>query len=369
MLVCHLTSVHPRYDVRIFTKECVSLAKAGYSVRLLVSDGRGAETRDGVAIEDAGYLGRSRFRRILSASGRFFEKCREVDADLYHLHDPELIPCGLKLRKMGKKVVYDIHEDVPRQLLSKSYLIPPVSRVAALAFEGYENMAVRRFDALVAATPHIRGRFQRFHPLAVEVNNFPVLPQTSNDGSLPWSSRKRQVCYVGSLSLIRGLDEMVEAACLLTEGKILLAGRFTSQSLLERFAEVRPTNAEYLGYADQGQVARIVKESVAGLVLYHPVPNHINAQPNKLFEYMAAGIPVIASDFPLWRALLREASCGLLVDPLDPKAIARAIEWILANPAEAEAMGNNGRKAVELKYNWLSEERKLLGLYRRLERP
>jgi glycosyltransferase involved in cell wall biosynthesis len=268
---------------------------------------------------------------------------------------------------MGKKVVYDIHEDVPRQLLSKPYLIPPVLRLLALIFERYENQAAKHFDSLITATSQIRSRFEKLHPLVVDINNYPILNELSENESRLWSSKKRQVCYVGGLSLIRGLNEMLEAARLITDGTILLAGNFESPKLLERFNRCRAQNIKYVGYVDRNQVAQIMKESMAGLALFHPAPNHLNAQPNKLFEYMAAGIPVIASAFPLWDSLVRGTDCGILVDPQKPVEIARAIEWIFSNPVEAESKGCNARRAVEQKFNWRSEEQKLVETYRHLE--
>ncbi len=93
------------------------------------------------------------------------------------------------------------------------------------------------------------------------------------------------------------------------------------------------------------------------------MPNHVDAQPNKMFEYMSAGIPVIASDFPLWREIIEGCGCGICVDPLDPKKIAEAIDYLVDNPEIARRMGENGRKAVYDRYNWDVEEKKLLALY------
>jgi glycosyltransferase involved in cell wall biosynthesis len=251
VLVCHMTSVHSRYDVRFFSNECVGLAAAAYDTCLLVADGRGDETKSAVAIRDVGRLASSRLRRMATASRRFLVKCLEIEADLYHFHDPELIPCGLRLKRRGKKVVYDIHEDVPRQLLSKRYLRPAVARLLAWVFERYEDHAERRFDALVAATPHIRARFEKFHRLEVNVNNYPVLDHTSESSSAPWSRKKRQVCYVGKLSAIRGLHEMLEAGRLIGDGTILLAGRFDPQSLEDRLGAEPGEKVEYFGLATE----------------------------------------------------------------------------------------------------------------------
>jgi len=367
MQVCHLTSVHQRYDMRIFKKECVSLANAGYEVCLLVADGQGGEKIQGVSIEDVGKFYTARLKRISSASHIFLKACIEIDADLYHFHDPELIPCSLKLKRLGKKVIYDIHEDVPRQLLSKPYLLPPVLTTLAFLFERYENRAAKRFDLIIAATSHICRRFEKLHPHVVEIANFPIVNELFENDPQAWSRKKRQVCYIGGLSLIRGLNEMIKAAGLIGDGTILLAGDFESKALQEQFNLQRPANLQYFGFANRNQVAQIMKESMAGLVLFHPLPNHLYSQPNKIFEYMSAGIPVIASAFPFWDPLVRGTDCGILVDPLDPLEIARAIEWIFSNPAIAELKGHNARLAIEQKYNWHSEEKKLIEIYRHLE--
>jgi len=125
-------------------------------------------------------------------------------------------------------------------------------------------------------------------------------------------------------------------------------------------------NVETLGYLDRNAVKSTLSRSMRGLVLFHPEPNHVNAQPNKMFEYMSAGIPVIASNFPLWKEIVEGTECGICVDPLNPKEIADAIRWIIEHPVEASRMGENGRKAVEERYNWGIEEKKLLELYNKI---
>jgi glycosyltransferase involved in cell wall biosynthesis len=112
------------------------------------------------------------------------------------------------------------------------------------------------------------------------------------------------------------------------------------------------------------QVAALLGRVQAGLVLFHPAPNNVRAQPNKLFEYMSAGVPVIASDFPLWREVVEGEGCGLLVDPFNAVEVAEAVAHILGHPEEAEAMGRRGRAAVEQRFNWAREEATLVRLYR-----
>jgi len=136
-------------------------------------------------------------------------------------------------------------------------------------------------------------------------------------------------------------------------------------------AELRREGGRHLiGLRQLGELFEAVVEMLAearlGLVLFHPRPNHLESQPNKLFEYMAAGLPVVASSFPLWKEIVEGTRCGLVVDPLDPHAAANAIRWLLAHPEEAEAMGARGRQAVHDRFNWRREEATLLDCYARL---
>ena len=361
--ITHLTSVHPRSDNRIFSKMCSSLAAAHYKVSVVVADGLVDEIRDGVKIYDVG-ASKGRFDRIINAPNRVFEKAISLNADLYHLHDPELIPIGLKLKRMGKRVVFDSHEDVPKQLLSKPYLNKPALWMLSKAFGAYESWACRQFEGVIAATPFIRDKYLEINPRTVDINNFPLLGEL--DAHVPWTDKAAEVCYVGVISRIRGIAEMVQAMCLLQSGvRLNLCGRF-AEIAVEQACKTMPgwqaINEE--GFVDRVGVRQVLGRSVAGLVTLHPVINHLDGLPIKMFEYMAAGIPVIASNFPLWRAIVLTNQCGLCVDPLDPVAIANAIDYLIMNPSEARRMGENGRRAVLEQYNWSMEETKLLEFYK-----
>lgn len=361
--VAHLTSAHPRYDTRIFLKECVSLVKLGYVVNLVVADGKGDEIKDGVAIFDAG-PSRGRFERMRSAPGRVLLKALALDADIYHLHDPELLPIGLKLKKAGKRVVFDAHEDVPKQILGKPYLNKPVKLLISKFFAAYEQWACRRLDAVIAATPFIREKFSALGMRTVDINNFPLLGELSTD-TLNWADKENQVCYVGGLGRIRGILEIVQAMDLVdSPARLQLGGEYSEPDFefLVR-SQLGWQRVDELGWLDRAGVKAALGRSVAGLVTLHPVINYIDALPVKMFEYMAAGIPVIASDFPMWREIVEGNDCGLCVDPLDPAAIAKSIDFLSSHPEEAERMGRNGQRAVQNKYNWGVEEAKLLAFY------
>lgn len=361
----HMTTVHQADDVRIFAKECRTLAALGYDVHLVAASGP-SRVRDGVVVWGVGARASSgRLIRMTRTVEEVLRTARALDADIYHLHDPELIPAGLLLARQGKRVVYDAHEDLPADILDKPWIRPrlriAVSRVAELV----ERFAAERFAAVVTATPSIHARFARYRCRAVVVSNYPVLAEF-DDVIAPAGGKERAVCFVGGITEIRGPEVMVRAMAEI-DAALLLAGRFEPPGLRDQVAALPGwSQVVELGQLGRPEVMKTLARSMAGLVLYAPVANHLSAQPTKIYEYMAAGLPVIASDFPRWRAIVEAHECGLCVDPADPIAVGRAIEWILDHPDEAQAMGRNGRLAVERHFSWESERDALERLYREI---
>ncbi len=333
----------------------------------MVADGLGHAHDDGVRIIDAGSSS-GRLQRMLHTTRRVLEQALRLDAHIFHLHDPELIPVGLQLKKRGKTVVFDAHEDVPLQLLGKPYLSPVVRRVLARRFAAYERYACSRFDGIVAATPAIRDKFLAIHPNTVDVNNYPLASEF--DAATPWERKTRQVCYVGSVSAMRGIRELVQACALLrSDAQLALAGAFSEPDLL-RELQGHPAwpIVCHLGHLDRAGVSAVMAASIAGLVTLHPEPNYLEALPVKMFEYMAAGIAVIASDIPLWREIVEGNQCGVCVDPFDPAAIATCIDRFMFDQDFARTLGQNGRRAIVSKYNWNVEAKKLLTFYENIGR-
>ena len=360
--IVHLTSAHPRNDTRIFIKQCRTLATHGYDVTLVVADGLGDEMREGVTIADVGRLP-GRLKRILATTRRVRDKALSLDADAYHLHDPELLPAGLALKRLGKTVIFDSHEDVPRQLLSKPYLGPLAGRLISATFALFERYACSRFDGIIAATPFIRDKFLGIHPATVDVNNFPLIGELDN--ATPWADKQNEVCYVGGISEIRGIRELVHAGQhLRSPARINLVGRFPEPQL-EAELKAHPGwhRVNPSGFLDRVGVRAVMQRSVAGIVTFHRLPNHLDSHPTKMFEYMSAGIPVIASDFPLWRDIIEGHGCGLCVDPAEPRAIAEAIDYLAAHPEIARSMGQKGRQAVLDHYNWTVQANRLTDFY------
>jgi glycosyltransferase involved in cell wall biosynthesis len=362
--VAHLTSAHPHTDIRIFHKQCVSLSKEGYDVYLVATKGE-TQLLDGVHIIGVERKGKGRFRRMISTTAEVYRKALELDADVYHFHDPELLPYGLKLARKGKKVIYDAHEDLPKQIMDKHW-IPAVFRgLISRFFRFFEGYVAKRIAGVISVNQPICDRFKKHNVNVEQIANYPLMNEVLQlEGDV--AKIPGQVCYVGGLFPTRGIKEMVQAMETV-DARLVLAGNFVPASFE---AEVRKLKGwekvDFRGYIDREEIMQILSTSEVGLVTLHPTRSYLEALPIKMFEYMSAGTPVLASDFPLWRGIIEEAKCGVCVDPMDPSAIAKGIKFLLSDKARSSEMGENGKIAFREKYNWLIEEEKLLGYYTKI---
>jgi glycosyltransferase involved in cell wall biosynthesis len=364
--IVHVTSVHNRFDTRIFHKECRSISKNGYSVSLLVADGIGEQVVNDVPIYDVGKF-KNRWQRVFVGSKRILTKAKDLDADIIHVHDPELIPVALQLKKAGKKIVFDAHEDFPRQILNKHYIPRPLRRLVSKAFATFEARVCGAFDAIVAATPSIQKKYEKQGLRCVNVNNFPLLTEFKTE--VNWKNKLNEACYLGGLCRTRGTYELIQATKYLEpKVKINICGEFFDETFKNLCIDLPEwKNVKNFGYVDRQKITEVLNRSFAGLVTLYPTSSYIDSLPVKMFEYMAAGIPVIASNFPTWREIIETKTCGLCVDPLQPTDIAKGIKFLFTNPKVARDLGNNGRLLIEREFNWEGEVGKLIKLYGMLE--
>lgn len=361
--VVQFTTVHPRYDSRILYKTSRSLANKGFDVTLLVADGKESEDVAGVNIKSIKLVQGGRLKKMLTRSFIMFKAALKEKADIYHFHDPELMPVGIMLKLFGKKVVYDVHEDVPRQILRKKWLPKPVRKPISIIAKILESITARIADAIVTVTPTIAGRFSDHQ--VIETRNYVSLAEFSDINSTS-TEQKSKVTYIGGITEDRGIKQMI-AGVQHTEQQITVAGKFQEAGLEDSCKAMQGwPQVDFLGWQERKDIARLLDETLIGLVLLQPTGDYEDAYPVKLFEYMAAGCAVIASDFPLWRGIVEEAQCGICVDPTDEKAIAEAITQLTNDREQTIKMGQNGRKAVLEKYNWESESDKLVTLYNKI---
>lgn len=361
--ICHLTSVHTRNDIRIFIKQCSSLAKiSNFKVVLIVADGKGEDIVNEVSIKDVGKP-KGRVNRFIKTSNKLYKEAINLDCDVYHIHDPELVPVGLKLKRKGKKIIFDAHEDFPKQIKAKPYFNIILKKILPYFFEIFENFTLKKFDSIVTATPYINDKFMKINSNTININNYPILGELSSTSI--WEERENLITYLGGISKIRGIIEIVKSLDLLTtSAKLNLVGDFSDNKLeadCKSISDFKKIN--HLGFLNRKEVANVLSKTKIGIVTFLPLPNHIDSQPNKMFEYMSAGIPIITSNFPLWKQIVEGNSCGITINPESPKEIAEAIDYLIENEEEAKKMGENAKKAVLDKYNWAIEEKKLINLY------
>lgn len=366
--VCHLTSVHPAKDGRIFYKECSSLAKAGYDVTL-VAAGADNEVCNGVKIVGVPVQKPGRLHRMTRVGRDVYRKALEIDADIYHIHDPELLPFALKLKKKGKKVIFDSHENVPSDIRNKQYLPKAVRTMLGDFYESLESRVCRRIDGVISVTPHIVDRLKKINPNTVMVTNFPIVadgkPGMVNTRNLTGAA------YVGPVKDLWSVRKIVD--CIGAEKgncKLTIAGPADEAYICSLQTSPGWEFTDYKGKVKPNEVREIYTSSAFGFALLQPTPNTCGKLGTigntKLFEIMQAGIPVICTDFELWKEIVEGNSAGICVDPDDEAGILAAMRKICSNPGLAQTMGENGRRAVLTRYNWSGQEDVLIKFYESL---
>ncbi|WP_061321102.1 glycosyltransferase family 4 protein [Clostridium botulinum] len=362
--ICHISTAHPTFDTRIYHKECRTIAKNGDDIYLLIANDKD-EISDNVKIVHLPKQN-GRFYRFFKKRKIAFKKAVEIDADIYHFHDPELIPVGIKLKKLGKKVIYDVHEDVPKQILTKEWLKSDIIRkLVSNIFNKYEKKASENFDKIVCVSEDIAKNFDMNK--TVIVRNFPVISDIDSIKPIDIEKKTPVVIYAGGLTKIRGIKEIIDAMELLNgEVKLWLLGKWENKNYEEECMRSKGwKNVEYFGLIPQKQAYSYMKKADIGIVNFWPVDNHVSALPNKPFEYMACELPMIMSDFEYWNCVFKD--CFLGIDPKNPENISRTIQKLLLDKMLMKQLGENGRNFVLEKYSWESEGKILLNAYKELK--
>lgn len=359
--VLHVTTAHPVRDNRIFRKECAALVDAGCAVSLLAVHDKD-ETLEGIRVLSLPRRN-SRLARMLLGPVDALRRIGEARPNIIHGHDPELIPLLVlyRIARPDIRVIYDAHEDLPEQVMGKRYLHPRLRPVIASAARLLELAAAKVLDAVVAATPHIQSSFDDRNSYLVQ--NYPWLRDYPDP--LPYPEGSGAVlCYVGRISQTRGLHAMKKLAARTDKHtRMVLAGIVDSGSE----EVITGSHFTYLGEVPAQAVPAVIAESNVGLSLFEPLPNHLESQPTKIYEYMASARPFVASNFPHWVHLFEHHDCGILVDPTDPQAVEEAVDKLASDPALAAEMGRRGRRAVEQEFSFESQARELLRLYTSLD--
>ncbi|UBH23099.1 glycosyltransferase [Macrococcus armenti] len=365
--VCHITSTHKLNDVRINLKECTSLAKK-YDVYLLGNDITYGDVSGDVKVINIKKQIKGRLDRFLNLKKDLLKEALKINADIYHVHDPDLLQICLALKKYKKTIIFDSHEDVPKQILAKNY-IPKYLRVPiSFAYARYEKFITQKIDAVVAATPSIRDKFLKYNLNTIDVNNYPLLNEFAESKATNFENRKKQITYVGGLSKERGIETIITLSQKLPQYNFKIAGNFSSKEEEIKYKSmVHNENIEFLGHLNRKEIVSLLIESMFGLVLLEKNERYAESLPIKMFEYMAAGLPFIATDFTLWKTITDNAQTGFCVNPNNLEEIQNILMKNIENPDVINTQSQKGINYVFNNCNWENEEQKLLNLYKKLE--
>lgn len=359
--VCHMTSAHAPEDERLFFKECMSLAAHGYET-YLVARGNSYE-KNGVHIVGVGDLPQKRRKRMTEGARKVYAAAKTLDADLYHFHDPELLPYGLKLKREGKKVIFDSHEDTAQQIMEKMWIPAPVRVPMCCVFNRYQKHVCRQLDAVVSVTPHICDSFRPFSKRVEMITNYPRLEPLPDRTVV----HPDTLCFAGGIAEQWCHREILSALERCPNCTYVLCGDLDSdygQSLRQMSGWKQ---VDCVGRIPHEQVHALLGTCGIGMSLLKPGHNtgfQLGTMGNtKIFEEMMAGLPIICTDFTLWKKFVERYHCGICVDPTSVDEIASAVCCLLDHPEQSRQMGENGRRAVEQEFNWSNEEKKLLVLY------
>ena len=361
--IIHLTTVHTRYDTRIFLKQCCSLAKKKeYEIILFVADGLGEEKINNVRIIDLGKP-KNKIKRLFFAPFKAIRELKKLNPHIIHIHDPELIFSGIFFRFLNIKVIYDVHEDYPKQVMSRYYLPFFLRKSLSIIITILDYLLLWKFSFIITATDSIKKSLINKSNKVMTINNYPIIEKMIIN-----KKQKNSLVYVGLISEIRGIRELIQS--LSNSDKISalnLIGNFSNEKL---YNDVKKYDGwkkvKYYGKLERSEVKKILSKSEVGIVTFHPEPNHVESQPNKLYEYMESGLPVIISNFKKWKNIINKYKCGVVVDPLNINDISKAYDKIFDNKNLLFKMSINSRKSIENNFSWKNEEMNLFKIYKKI---
>jgi len=328
-------------------------------------------------------LRRNPFRRFIADLQRdipWEQKLRraaiEAKADVYHANDLDTLEiCGIAAKKNNARLVYDSHE----LWLESSRFLIATGFLNRIRLRRIERKYLPRADAVIAVTP-LRGKaMRRMYPdmkrLEI-VENAPEklkeLPPRGRLRSMVGADEKTVIAlYQGVLCPERGLEELLGAAeiCPVDNVKFVFIGMDAWNGTLQEMAESKGLQAsvKFLPPVRSEDLPEITVDADMGFILFrNTCLNHYYSLPNKLYEYMMAGVPIISSDFPELKRVLEETGCGITVDPESPDSICSAVKSITEDRESGQSMGKSGRAAALERYNWGFQRKKLSKLYREM---
>lgn len=364
--ICHVISGYYRTDTRIFHRQCISLKNNGYKVSIYTNDGEKSETIDGIKI----YSTKSwkRWKVLLFAKKQFLKSLIELNYDIYQLHSPELLPLVKPLKKLNKKVIYDAHEDMPNHIKEKEWIPVFLRIIISKLYKIYQDHIFKKIDYLISPHHHIINKENLKRKKVIP--NFPLIHKKESTKLNEYLNRSDMLCYTGTVYFYSNQKEIFKSLEYFPKLKYKIPG-YIDDVLLDEFKGYKSYNQfEYLGRLSLRKLQDFYKTSTIGIVIYDYKLNlgyNIGSYgTNKIFEYMEAGIPLICTDYKLWKDVVEKYKCGICVEPKNYVQIKEALEFLINNKKKAFEMGQNGIKAVNEKFNWKVVEKDYLKIFNQL---
>lgn len=361
--ICHVTNTHPRYDGRILYKECVSLASFGYDVTLLVCDNLKNEIINKVKIVSTNDIFKKRIHRFFKSKKSLKLKINEINADVFHLHEPDLLLLAKYLKKKGKKVIFDSHEDYPVLFLERKWIPRFLRPMLSKLYSFYEKSILEILDGVITVSPHIEKRLKRANKNVVTITNYPIINE------LPLKKHfNKEICFAGGVKDFWNHENIIIAISKIEDIKYKIAGK-GENNYIENLKTLDGYNkVEMLGYLNHESIKKIYSEASIGMCICSYRPNVGYKEGSlgitKIFEYMANGLPIICTDFEIFKTIIDKYKCGFYVRPDDVNEIREKIELIINNDKLKHTMSKNAFKAAKEEFNWHSQEKYLLDFYK-----
>ncbi|PEH49532.1 glycosyltransferase [Enterococcus faecium] len=368
------SSVHTWSDARIYSKEAKSLANNGKQVTFMAIDSDVPKEK----VDHLHMIYLPPKRRLLRFTNWFkiYNQMKKSDNKYFHFHDPELLIVALCLRIKFKKnivIIYDMHEHLPSALRTKDWIPSIFRNRLSLIIEKTEKFLIRYCDCILFAEESYKKNYISFNLVKEDIYNFPMLEPSISEESNNQKKETIDLIYVGALTEQRGLFNMLHLISYIhkKEGQkyhLHLVGDMNTDKVnVQQF--IRKHDLENVthiyGRKKYEDLWNLYNYVDIGLCLLHPTPNNINSKSTKLFEYMAASLPIIASNFPIYQFIERY-NCGYTENINDYPSLYKTIKQIEESKSLKEQLAINGKKLYEDVYNWKNEEIKLLNIYKKL---
>ncbi|SHF76094.1 glycosyltransferase [Ornithinibacillus halophilus] len=366
--VVHLTTVHHPYDPRIYHKECKSLQAAGFDVTLVAkedpTDSRKNETIKHVKLKSYS----NRLKRMIFGTVDAYKKAKQLNADVYHFHDPELLPIGWLLKKKNNVVIYDIHEDYVTSIMQKEYMNKPLKKVISTLYKWMEKLFAKKMELCLA-----EKYYKDIYPNGKCILNYPTINENILRHQRDIAKVDDSVLYTGNVTHVRGALIHAKIPAIHPSVSVHYVGLCKKSIADEIFTiakdkqdQIHIQGIDHFVEKEDIEAQYVSRNWLAGIALFPPTEHYMKKELTKFFEYMSAGLPIICSNFPVWKDFIETYDCGIAVDPYNDKEVKEAIEYLRINPDEVKRMGENGKKAVVEKLNWNVEEEKLVKWYKQL---